>query len=74
MAYLFVKKQIGEVQNSIFLGHKTFRITSNNIPPLIIPAPLKYQEKVSSTSNHSRPLIIPTTIFRGNKLTVAYLQ
>ena len=33
------------------------RITSNNSPPLINPAPLKFQKKVSSTSNNCRPLI-----------------
>ena len=48
----------------------TYRKTSNNVPPLIIPAPLKFQKKVSSTSNNSRPLIIPATISRGNRLTV----
>ena len=47
-----------------------YRITSNNVPPLIILAPLKPQKKVSSTSNNSRPLIIPATIFRGYRLTV----
>ena len=46
----------------------TYRITSNNVPSLIITAPLKFQKKVSSTSNNSRPLIIPGTFFRGNRL------
>ena len=50
--------------------YRKYRKTSNNIPPLIIRAPLKFQKKVSSTSNNSRPLIIPATIFRGNRLTV----
>ena len=31
-----------------------FLIFYNNSPPLIIPAPLKFQKKVSSTSNSSR--------------------
>ena len=32
---------------------------NNTVLPLIIPAPLEFQKKVSSTSNNSRPLIIP---------------
>ena len=40
-----------------------YRKTSNNAPPLIIPAPQKFQKKVSRTSNNVRPLIIPAPIF-----------
>ena len=36
-----------------------YRKTSNNVPPLIITAPLKFQKKVSRTSNNVRSLIIP---------------
>ena len=42
---------------------KIYRKTSNNVPPLIIPAPLKFQKKVSRTSNSVRPLIIPAPTF-----------
>ena len=36
----------------------TYRINSNNSPPLIIVAPPEFLKKVSNTSNNRRPLII----------------
>ena len=40
----------------IDVGYKSskYRKISNNVPPLIIPAPLKFQKKASRTSNNSR--------------------
>ena len=46
-----------EKEGHKFLGSGNYNFTycktSNNVPPLIIPAPLKVQKKVSSISNNS---------------------
>ena len=52
------RELIGNSLNSYSLDG-TYRITSNNSRPLIIPAALIFQKKVPSTSNNSCPLMIP---------------
>ena len=53
-------------QNSLFHSVFTYRNSLKMSPPLIIPAPLKSQKKVSSTSNNSRPLTIPAYGIKQN--------
>ena len=63
------------ISYKILLNHNfnhfcIYRITSNNSCPLIIPAPLKFQKKVSSTSNNFRPLVIPAQGTRQNYIGI----